>query len=120
MPFRTYHGGDIDSINLSNGKLNIDIPLISYPQRGGKLNLGFALHYENTGLYVAGCLPTAFSSGECAIVFPFESGFSLKETSRPWGGAACLESSSPAMVQAFNDAPGFIVQMGLEVSFVCA
>src|SRR5260221_7454964 len=109
MPFRTYHGGDIDSINLSNGKLNIDIPLISYPQRGGKLNLGVALHYENTGLYVAGCLPTAFSSGECAIVFPFQSGFSLKETSRPWGGAAWLESSSAALAEAFNDDPGFTV-----------
>lgn len=50
-PFGAYHGGNIDHINLTNGGLNIDIPLISYPQQGGKLKLSFTLHYEN----LAGC-----------------------------------------------------------------
>jgi hypothetical protein len=29
MPYQSYHGGDIDKINLSNGILNVQIPLIS-------------------------------------------------------------------------------------------
>ena len=33
-PYGSYHGGDLDSINLSNGFLNIHIPVISFPQRG--------------------------------------------------------------------------------------
>ncbi|HXX20148.1 MAG TPA: RHS repeat-associated core domain-containing protein [Candidatus Acidoferrum sp.] len=34
-------------MSLSNGSLGVDIPLISYPQRGGRLKLDFALHYFN-------------------------------------------------------------------------
>jgi RHS repeat-associated protein len=48
-PYRTYQRGNIDSINLLNHGLNVDIPLISYPQRGGKLHLDFVLHYVNQG-----------------------------------------------------------------------
>jgi RHS repeat-associated protein len=33
-PYGSYHGGDLDSINLSNGFLNIHIPVASFPQRG--------------------------------------------------------------------------------------
>src|SRR5579864_2014218 len=33
-PFGSYHGGDLDSINLSNNFLNLHIPLVSLPQRG--------------------------------------------------------------------------------------
>ena len=50
-PFGSYHAGNIDHINLSNDALNVDIPLISYPQRGGKLKLEFVLHYHNSGFY---------------------------------------------------------------------
>ncbi|MGA9669745.1 MAG: hypothetical protein WBQ94_11075 [Terracidiphilus sp.] len=46
QPFQSYHGGDIDEINLSNGDLHVHIPLVSYPQRGGKLKLDFALEYN--------------------------------------------------------------------------
>ena len=48
-PYRTYQFGNIDSINIFNRGLNVDIPLISYPQRGGKLHLDFVLHYINQG-----------------------------------------------------------------------
>ena len=41
-PYQSFHGGDIDAVNLTNGNLFVKIPLISYPQRGGKLNLGFS------------------------------------------------------------------------------
>lgn len=33
--FQSYHGSDFDSINLANGNLVLDIPLLSYEQRGG-------------------------------------------------------------------------------------
>jgi len=33
-PYGSYHGGDLDSVNLLNGNLTLHIPLISYPQRG--------------------------------------------------------------------------------------
>jgi len=41
VPYQSYHGGKIDSINLSNGSLTFQIPLIDYPQVGGKLKLAF-------------------------------------------------------------------------------
>jgi RHS repeat-associated protein len=50
-PFGSYHGGNIDTISLLNGDMTLDIPLISYPQRGGKLKLDFVLHYLNVGTY---------------------------------------------------------------------
>ena len=45
--YSSYHGGDIDHIDLFSGNLTLDIPLMSYPQKGGKLNLSFALHYQS-------------------------------------------------------------------------
>jgi len=48
-PYRSYQFGNIDSINLYNRGLNVDIPIISYPQRGGKLSLNFVLHYADLG-----------------------------------------------------------------------
>jgi RHS repeat-associated protein len=46
-PYSAFHGGDIDSISMVNLKLNLHIPLVSYPQRGGKLHLGYFLTYYN-------------------------------------------------------------------------
>ena len=45
--YSSYHGGDIDHVDLFSGNLSIDIPLMSYPQKGGKLGLNFALHYQS-------------------------------------------------------------------------
>jgi YD repeat-containing protein len=33
--FQSYHGSDFDSVNLANGNLVLNIPLLSYEQRGG-------------------------------------------------------------------------------------
>jgi RHS repeat-associated protein len=46
-PYGTFHGGDIDEVSLANGNLSLKIPLISYPQRGGKIQAGFSLQYHN-------------------------------------------------------------------------
>lgn len=50
-PYGSYHAGNIDIVDLLNQGLSIDIPLISYPQRGGKLKLAFSLHFVNAGYY---------------------------------------------------------------------
>jgi len=44
--YQPYHGGDIDSVNLSTGTLSLDFPFLSYPQRGA-LHLSFNLMYNN-------------------------------------------------------------------------
>lgn len=48
-PFGSYDGGNIDSVNLSNGNVNLHVPLLSYPQRGSKLPLRFLIQYNNKG-----------------------------------------------------------------------
>ena len=47
-PYQTYHGGDIDSVNMATGSLNLHIPLISFPQKGSGLRLTFAINYNST------------------------------------------------------------------------
>ena len=44
--YMSYHGGDIDSVGLTNGTLSLNFPFLSYPQRG-KLHLSFNLIYHN-------------------------------------------------------------------------
>src|SRR5579872_1226242 len=41
-PFGSYQGGNVDSIDLTNGNVGFSAPLFSYPQRG-KLKLAFNL-----------------------------------------------------------------------------
>jgi RHS repeat-associated protein len=48
-PYGSFEGGAIDSVSMTNGDLNLHIPLVSYPQRGGKLSLGFFVRYQNGG-----------------------------------------------------------------------
>jgi RHS repeat-associated protein len=42
-PFDSYHGGDLDSISMTNGGLVLHIPLVSFPQRGN-LDLSFSVY----------------------------------------------------------------------------
>jgi RHS repeat-associated protein len=50
-PYESLHAGDIDVVSLTNGTATVQIPLISYPQLGGKLKLDFALTFINQGGY---------------------------------------------------------------------
>lgn len=45
--YGAYHGSSIEHISLETSKLIVNIPLISYPQRGGKLRVDFELHWHN-------------------------------------------------------------------------
>ncbi len=89
-PFGSYHAGNIDHIDLSNVALNVDIPLISYPQRGGKLKLDFVLHYHNSGNYYdcAGYDP----NGNCDAISgePYlDSGWNVMESGAPLTSLNC-------------------------------
>lgn len=46
VPFESYHGGDIDSVNLATGELTLHIPLVSFPQRGGRLHADYSVVYN--------------------------------------------------------------------------
>jgi RHS repeat-associated protein len=50
-PYGSYQGSGIDNVNLSNGHLELKIPIIGYPQRGGKLGLNFAVRYDASHWY---------------------------------------------------------------------
>jgi hypothetical protein len=52
-PYGSYMGGNLDSVSLTNGNVNLHIPLVSYPQRGGRLNLSFFIRYSNKGFHQA-------------------------------------------------------------------
>jgi RHS repeat-associated protein len=75
-PYRSYQNGNIDSINLFSRGLNVDIPLISYPQRGGKLGLNFVLHYLNLGSWYDYSCPSSGCYYSCSSIWPL-SGFSV-------------------------------------------
>src|SRR6185437_6019854 len=46
-PFGSYSAGNIDHVDLASGNLNVSFPIISYPQRGGKLNFTFYFYYQS-------------------------------------------------------------------------
>jgi len=45
-PYDSWHGGDLDTVSLTNGGLVLHIPLLSYPQRGS-VGLDFSLTYSS-------------------------------------------------------------------------
>jgi RHS repeat-associated protein len=58
-PNSVYHGSGLDKVNLQNGNLHIEIPLLSLPQRGGK-TLTWKYVYDSQqwqALYVAQAFP---------------------------------------------------------------
>jgi RHS repeat-associated protein len=59
-PYGSYEGGTVDTVSLSNGALNIQIPVVSYPQRGD-LHLSFSLRYGSKAWSVAHT-PTTLAS----------------------------------------------------------
>jgi len=66
VPYGTYQVSDLDRIDVSNGKLTVEIPLVAYPQRGGQLKLDYIVRYHNTGQSLG-----AFST------LPWDNGFQL-------------------------------------------
>ena len=72
--YQSYHGGDIDSVSLTNGTLSLNFPFLSYPQRG-KLNLSFNLMYNNQAQHQGQlCLP---APAGCKWMWGYPSGGAL-------------------------------------------
>ena len=70
-PYGSYDGGNLDSVNLANGSLSLHIPLISYPQRGGKLNVGFSIAYSNPTIgFLNGQRPNCPVPNEPSLCYP--------------------------------------------------
>src|SRR5215470_11669737 len=89
----SYIGGNIDKISSSTGALVVNIPLLSYPQRGGKLMLDLALHYENRGAYATQtCI-----LGRCTWTWFYRgSGFEIVDTQNmALGGTTGSDQSVP-------------------------
>src|SRR5882724_4395787 len=42
-PYDSFHGGDLDSVSMTNGGMVLHIPLVSFPQRGN-LDLSFSVY----------------------------------------------------------------------------
>jgi hypothetical protein len=86
LPYQTYHGGDIDTVNLSTGSLSLDLPFLVYPQRG-KLHLAFNLFFNDQGQYQTKFCPPV---GSCLFIWgytPIPSPLPL-ERSDPYVGIA--------------------------------
>ena len=52
-PYQSFHGSDIDTVNLSTGNLVVRLPLMSYPQKGSALKLSFSAQYNGKGSKLA-------------------------------------------------------------------
>jgi RHS repeat-associated protein len=52
VPYGVFQKDSVDSVNLANGNVLVRIPLVSYPQRGGKLKLSFTVVESNKGWYI--------------------------------------------------------------------
>jgi YD repeat-containing protein len=46
-PYATYIPSDIDNVNPANGNIFLKIPLLGYPQKGGKLRLNYYIFYND-------------------------------------------------------------------------
>jgi hypothetical protein len=63
----SYHGGDIDLVNLGTGNLMVNIPLVSYPQRGSSLKLEYDFVYNGGTISDRNwCPPAPAGSGTSA------------------------------------------------------
>jgi RHS repeat-associated protein len=130
-PYQSFHGGDFDSINLSNGNVLLRIPVIDYPQRGGILKLGFTfvdnskeasageLCFPNAGCeYIwyyytshVGSVPTVFNQVvDDQVAFPVQSTFYVGTNEFADYGVVTSDGAIHPLVQngtATSDATGF-------------
>ena len=91
--YGTYRGGDIDLVSMTNGSLTLNIPLVSYPQRG-KLHLGYGLIYnrktymQRTQCVIDTCNVTdTLTLLNTPVIAVSDRGFTTKVTSVPESGA---------------------------------
>ena len=87
LPYGTFQDGAIDSVNLGNGNVVLHIPLIEYPQRGGKLRLSFKLFATNKSwrIYNNGVTQSYVIWGQPGLVWVgTDQGLRSKTTTSYW------------------------------------
>lgn len=99
-PYGSYHGGDLDSINLTNNYPNIHIPLIDFPERGD-ISYAAIIRYNNQGWSV---FPNCNSqSGVCSPVWQFKgAGVSLDTDTPNSFGAAQGPLVNPSKILVYR------------------
>jgi hypothetical protein len=110
-PFGSYSGGDIDSVDMASGSLNIHVPLFSLPQKG-KLALSFSLRLTpNPYTPTIDCDP-AYSG--CQVVYQQSS--PILPTGYPaisWDQQISVaQASAPSLQYTFQWAYGFDAYAG--------
>jgi RHS repeat-associated protein len=76
-PYQSFHGGDIDVVNLSNGNLILNIPIIAYPQRG-TLKMSFSLVYNSRNIHsTQQCFNFPPAPPRCVLFWIYGSGPSV-------------------------------------------
>jgi hypothetical protein len=105
-PYDSWHGGDLDSVSMSNGGLTLHIPLLGYPQRGN-LDLSFTA-YSNTKQWVL--VPSCFynfATGEQDCTWhwkPLPRGGQLQKFGQPLVDGVYVASSVDYWLQNACDA----------------
>ena len=96
QPYQSYHGGDIDSISLSTGMLNLNVPFLSYPQRGS-LHLSFNLFYNDSPQHLKQICPPL---GSCVWEW-----FGSNYPNVAWAQSVTVSGTNMAVVynKGFND-----------------
>jgi YD repeat-containing protein len=107
QPYQSYHGGDIDSISLTSGILNLNFPFLSYPQRG-KLKMSFDLLYNSSWQHPAElCVPIPGKPPTCTWIWGFGSTYSLLPVEKNdvvigWGQQVSVVGINTEVVQNAN------------------
>jgi YD repeat-containing protein len=90
-PYADYHGGDIDSISMAGGGLNLHIPILSDHSQRGKLNFSYSL---------------VSSSSSWILKDPIKQGFPF--TIRPTGNNGLGGRMPPTLVTDGTATLGYI------------
>jgi hypothetical protein len=70
QPYQSYDAGDIDVIGLSNGTVSLDLPFLSYPQRGA-LKFSFNMIYSNQPQHVGNHCITINGQQHCNMSWSY-------------------------------------------------
>jgi len=115
--YHDYHGGDIDHINLDNGGLTVNIPLLSYPQRGSSLKADFQLLFTaGTNAYQEYCLPPIRGQQQCIWSW-MGTGLTIHHFNSPFYGTGITDMQDLALGVKQLTNPGPPISYEYQVSW---
>jgi RHS repeat-associated protein len=72
-PYTAFHGGDLDSVSMTNGGLTIKIPLVSYPQLGS-LSLSYSVVFNSFAFQDLAICDAAAKANGPQLTIPYRAG----------------------------------------------